>query len=749
MEYLVWVGPRDTDIKYCNCFSESICYYSKSNETTIRKAHIYGDFFINFISSKMKYILSKHSEAKFIFYNPKIAYSLEDDLKKHAICLNSKYLLELLGDKIYTRYWLGAYVPVLPALLLDSHNLAFINLEEKLGKFDSYVIQKNKSSGGFGTYYLANNNHELLNELQTNFNELFIISPYIKNSIPININAIVYETDICLFSPSLQIVNNNNNRLLYHGADYCTAQMLTDEIHKKIREYSTVILNLIQKLGYRGIIGIDFIIEGSTVYFQEINPRYQASSFLIDTALSERNLPSLTKMNIDAFYINPKSNIDTYYIPINKSFYKYLYSNNKYHFYHIEAVAKKNEYVQDICLDGWDNTMQMEEDAYCYSIIFNTNITSLNLDNGYNLYPNITGEEEYFYQNMNTQIGLKIALINQGCVIQKEVLEYLEKNGTLKEATFSAIDFQLSNGIYINAPVNLKFTDFSPFNIQLNSNNCLELNHYNNLISTITVEMEPKWNQRLTKNGIPYKKIAYLSTDRLRIKHEAMCEFKRKGQGCTFCSIPATKIDFNSEDLQEIIEQLVPNPAFRHILIGGGSGNIEQECQHIIKISQLIQKKNSQIPIYLMSIPPSDEKTLEAYKESGITEIAFNIEIWNRELAKKIMPGKAQISLNTYLKMLKAGTKLWGTNGNVRSALIVGLNDTETLLQGIKMLCENGIQPMLSVFRPMPKTKLASLVPPSNSTLLSIYNRAQNICHEYELKLGPICDACKNNMLAL
>ena len=31
MEYLVWVGPRDSDIQFSKCFKESICYFSEKN----------------------------------------------------------------------------------------------------------------------------------------------------------------------------------------------------------------------------------------------------------------------------------------------------------------------------------------------------------------------------------------------------------------------------------------------------------------------------------------------------------------------------------------------------------------------------------------------------------------------------------------------------------------------------------------------------------------------------------------------
>ena len=47
---------------------------------------------------------------------------------------------------------------------------------------------------------------------------------------------------------------------------------------------------------------------------------------------------------------------------------------------------------------------------------------------------------------------------------------FLVEQGIVKKAAFSSIDFQLSNGLYINAPVGLKFTDFSPFSIKVASN---------------------------------------------------------------------------------------------------------------------------------------------------------------------------------------------------------------------------------------------------------------------------------------
>lgn len=748
MEYLVWVGPRDSDVQFSRCIKEAICYYSNKNPMPFRKSEIYGKTFVKFVEEKMKYVLQTHSEAKFIFYNPKIAYSLGDDLRQKVICLNEKYILDLLSNKIYTRYWLGSYVPVLPSILLDSRSISFDELNRKLTESEAYIVQKNNSSGGFGTFYLTKNNG-MLNRLNNFYNELFIISPYRKNSISVNINAIIYEEKICLFSPSIQIVEKSKNRLLYHGADYKAAQKLSEKVHKKIRDYSNKILQHIQLLGYRGIIGIDFIVENNNIYFQEINPRYQASSFLIDLALYTQDFSSLTEMNISAFNKSKKLEKAWFDFPINYSFYKYLYTENAKHLYHVEKAALTHPLVSHMCLDGWNSSIKAEEDSYCYSLVFSTNIVSLNFEGGYNLYSNITGEEEYLKENISTPIGLKIALLNQGCTLDKKTTDFLNSDGTIKKAVFSAIDFQLSNGVFINAPVGLKFTEFTPFNIKIHSNVQPVLYYYEKPISKIKIEMQPDWINWETKNKVPFSKIAYLSSDRLRFKHEPVCTLKKTGNGCSFCSIPIGSATFGMDDIKEVIEELLKHPTFRHILIGGGSGNPDEEYKDIIEISKIIRNINSQIPIYLMSLPPTEMKILELYKNAGITEVAFNIEIWNRNLAQKIMPGKGSISLNSYLDILKASTLLWGNTGNVRTALIVGLDNCETLLKGIQVLCENGIQPMLSVFRPMQNTKLKFFVPMSNTDLLSFYNKAQKLCEQYGLQLGPTCDACKNNMLAI
>ncbi len=746
MSYYVWVGPRDIDCIHDFLFSDKICYFSDQNVKEKREANIYGNTFNNYVQNEMLTILTKQPNAKFVFYNPRIAYHLEPSLRQHVVCLNNCNLLDILNDKIYTRYWLSQYVPTLPSMTIAASNLSFQEIEQCLCYSEKYIVQKNKSSGGFGTYILSKDN-EMLTKLCQSSHDLFIISPYIHQGFSVNVNAVIGQHETIIFSPSVQITEVNKERILYHGADYIAGNFIEEADLYKLQKYTNIILSHIKRMGYLGIIGLDFIITPEEIYFLEVNPRYQASSFLINIALRENNLPSLSEMNLLAFYETAFNITGIDSIKVNYSFYKYLYTKDTLHLFHVWKKATLGKYIRQIVPDGWNPQMLIEEDAYCYSIIFTTNISSINPDYRCDIYSNITGEEKFLKEKLDNELGLKIALVNQGCILESKSLEYLNTNGIIKKAVFSAIDFRLSNGIPINAPINLKFSEFSPFTI--NYDGALSLYYYEQKISEIVIEMQPEWSNKQTKNGIPYTRIAYLSTDRLRIKHESVCTFKQNGNGCYFCNVPEHTLNFCKHDFEEVLDTLLPTPSFRHILIGGGSGNPDTEAKQIISVTNMIRTRNQNIPIYLMSIPPQHTKVLNLYKEAGITEVAFNIEIWDRQLAKKIMPGKGCIPLEHYLNILEESTKLWGKNGNVRTALIVGLNQHEHLLEATKYLCNLGIQPMFSIFRPMKDTRLESLVPPSNQALWSIYHEVATICKKYNLEPGPSCKECRNNMLAI
>ena len=153
--------------------------------------------------------------------------------------------------------------------------------------------------------------------------------------------------------------------------------------------------------------------------------------------------------------------------------------------------------------------------------------------------------------------------------------------------------------------------------------------------------------------------------------------------------------------------------------------------------------------IYLMSLPIASKDVLRSLYEAGLTEVAFNVEVFDRSLAQILMPGKGLIPLSVYQVAWKEAVALWGRTGAVRSAVLLGFEDETSFASGIRMLCELGVTPILSIFRPAPGTPLANYMPLDENEVFKFYDIAQRICAEYDIALGPSCPACQNNTVAL
>ena len=150
-----------------------------------------------------------------------------------------------------------------------------------------------------------------------------------------------------------------------------------------------------------------------------------------------------------------------------------------------------------------------------------------------------------------------------------------------------------------------------------------------------------------------------------------------------------------------------------------------------------------------MALPPENIEILSEYYNAGIDEIAFNIEIFDNDLRKKYISGKGSISLEIYKETLLKAVELWGNTGNVKSSILYGLESDTSFLLGIEWLASHGIEPIISVFRPLQDTDIKNRIAPGSKTLQKIFYKVLNLCQPYHLIPGPDCIYCQNNTLSL
>lgn len=757
--HIYWIGIRESELEDTgSLFTGSITIFGsgkKNNYAFDKEYHLRYDYnqdseILNlFINQKAQIIVKKDPEARFMLYYPVDITILKPEIAERTLYVNDIHMIEFLDDKIKTRMWLCEHIPLPPFTVEEGRSIHYKNLKALFPGYEKFVIQADYSCGGSGTWVLTQSNEEhLLKKISKHSS--YTLLPYLEHSISLNIHAVIYKQDILLLPASVQLISMDADSLAYRGSDFIMYTHLPQNIQTKVNEYALIISKQLQYSGYRGVCGIDFMADMNEVYFSEINGRFQSSSILINKALhSSGHDISLQKLHIDAFE-NPKSSCQISDLKVNYSFYGYSYMPAALKkIKHLFIQKEKCPEIISFQHDDLDWTMDLEENTYLFKLISNTNIASIGpefttiLQANWDITEHILNPKSYKKQLLE----LKIMLLKHGIRISEDVLEQSVSQGGVNCEEFEAIDLIIDN-IYINVPYKIQFSELSPFSIGSGPENEFFLFYYDKPLTKAAIRTVDKLGTTITRNGLQYDDISYLGNDRLRIYYRNGCNFKSVGKGCRFCDIENSTVPLPYEDIKEVIDAYSENKSIRHFLIGGGSEPIDSDFSKVIQIAEYLKYKTNK-PINLMSIPPLDLAILHKLYDAGITEVTFNLELYDRNLAKKYMPGKGSLPLFIYDNAFQEAVKIWGRNGNVRTVFIVGLESEVSLLQGVEHVCQLGVTPILSLFKPICGTSMEYLLPPPDKQVLRICHKAQTICKSYGLELGPACHYCEDNTLKL
>lgn len=748
----IWVGPRESDTYYSNLpFFSSVTYngeesnfshtFTNQINTRINQYNFNTWNLPQFLRTELAPYI-EDPNIQFMFYNPLQSYMLGEQYSQKTICRSPRHVIEIIRHKGQMRSIASEYINVVPFVQFTGNIFPHVSFSEKTD--GTFVLQKVISSGGYGTRKMSLEEcTEYL--LQNSPEESYILSPYLTNAVPINIHMIIFDDDSIVFPPSLQILQESHQHFIYIGADFHTD--FAQNVYNEIIDTSKKIANCMRKMGYRGVCGIDYMLTQNKLLFLEVNARFQSSTFLLNRLLSEKKMPSIHQLNIMAFEHKncPLESFSNFENP--QSFFTIMGKNIPS--WYSDNDNELPQVIDLIIRDGFNSKTQTTTDAYLFRALVKRNLGWVNPDNELNLAPNIRPDSKAWENKIlsNDLLTLKISILNQGVRISSNADKAMLETGIIREGVFQSVDLYFPSGLVVNAPYRTDFSELSPYCIEyLDSSYILTYN--GKFLTKITFDVIDDYSKRIATDGTVYRHVAFLATDRLRIHHQFRCKFKVQGRGCRFCNIKLKEGTFSISDTLEIINFYLQHVKFNHFLIGGGSGEEMQEAKNIITIAKHIRMQSTK-SIYAMCLPPKDISILHDYKNAGINEIAFNIELFDRKIAKEIMPGKGEIPLIQYEQAFKEATKIWGINGNVRSMMVLGLEPLDSFYAGVEWLCAMGIMPIISVFRPMHNMYLKNVFPLCNEKLENVYSNLQIITAKYNLELGPSCINCQNNTLSM
>ena len=141
-----------------------------------------------------------------------------------------------------------------------------------------FVVSAQVSDGGDGVFFIKN--FEDFKKATSKISTPIIkLQKYLKGD-SYNIMGVIFNDCIVAYQPSKQIIEIEDNNFKFKGSDFKID--LKEDIKNKMLNTFFKIANELKNLNYIGIFGCDFIVNNDEIYFIELNPRFQASSFILN-----------------------------------------------------------------------------------------------------------------------------------------------------------------------------------------------------------------------------------------------------------------------------------------------------------------------------------------------------------------------------------------------------------------------------------------------------------------------------------
>lgn len=257
----------------------------------------------------------------------------------------------------------------------------------------------------------------------------------------------------------------------------------------------------------------------------------------------------------------------------------------------------------------------------------------------------------------------------------------------------------------------------------------------------------PQYLGATATNGRPIKNYVVGHGDRVRLSPTIGCAMV-----CDFCNIPFDDTYAGLKPLDVMVDALRtafndPIQPAQHILISGGTPG----APHVKGLREVYERVVTEFPerlVDIMMVPVDGLFDLSHLDALGLNQISVNLEIYDEEVAARVMRHKHRQGRQYYLDFLENAAVVLGP-GRVRSMLMVGLESMESTLAGVRALLQRGCVPVLSPFVPDAVTPMADRRPPTADYTLEVFLRASELAAEFGVSLGPDCVPCMHNTMTL
>lgn len=363
---------------------------------------------------------------------------------------------------------------------------------------------------------------------------------------------------------------------------------------------------------------------------------------------------------------------------------------------------------------------------------------------------------------------IKASLLSNGVNLSKSLLDnyglnYLEKRRAYGNPDPLDIEqYRIPQEMYILpenliCSVNVKYD--SPWSMIFENGKYFVVNDYEQV--EVTFPLRPFYYDDILSTG---QKISQVMTlyggSSMGIFVFGNCYFAMRGKECKYCSIKPNRAknkDFESlitaNQLEEVLEYVLNSKEnqIRQVMINGGNlpdsdKNFEFYLEIAKKADEVLKKHSSSIDLHMIIYPPDNLDLLNGLKKLNIS-IAMNTEAFDRKVFSEFCPGKYALTKREHhYEALFKCREIIG-KGNVFSIFVGGLENIDSLREGMRYLAENEIVPVINVLHTDPETDMEHYPNPSTEAIMAMGKELQDIYKKYKIPLKPFYDNCGRNAI--
>lgn len=346
-------------------------------------------------------------------------------------------------------------------------------------------------------------------------------------------------------------------------------------------------------------------------------------------------------------------------------------------------------------------------------------------------------------------------LLTQGVQVINPQQEHVSRHGGAGPSDHQAMNI---DGVTVMVPIYTHSAHRSPWQVKHESSGATRLYNLNIPVKEISIAHKPRFYDRQTAEGIPYSQIATLhGTDVLATTVLQTCiRYENRAKACQFCAIGqslaagSTIARKTPQQLAEVAKAAVELDGVKHMVMTTGTPSGSDRGARILVESAEAIKAAVDLPLQGQCEPPGDAVWFRRMKDAGIDALGMHLEAVTPAVRARIMPGKAQVSVEQYLIAFADAVEVFG-RGQVSTYILAGLGDTpEAILSLSETLIDLGVYPFVVPFVPISGTPLEHHAAPDSAFMASILQPLGQMLNSANLRSRDIkagcgrCGACSS-----